>query len=100
MTLALTKEGQFKLETVENNLFYPIDAIYSSPLQELRNPKNHYRATQNKHQATYTDELLEVDLGPWSGLTKKDKKSLSRKATIWEKEPKELSIRRRRNSTN
>ena len=93
----LTKEGQLQAKAVGGIISsIPIDAIYSSPLQRAsETTKIIIKQHQSKLQATYTDELLEVDLGPWSGLTKDELKNLyPEKLTIWEKEPKELSINR------
>ncbi len=93
----LTKEGQSQAEAAGKILSsIPIDAIYSSPLQRAsETTKIILKQHQNKLQTTYTDELLEVDLGPWSGLTKNELKNLyPEKLAIWEKEPKKLSIQR------
>ena len=74
----LTKEGQLQAEAVGKIISsIPIDAIYSSPLQRAsETTKIIIKQHQNKLQAAYTDELLEVDLGPWSGLTKDERTNL------------------------
>ncbi len=93
----LTKEGQLQAEAAGKIISsIPIDAIYSSPLQRAcETTKIILKQHQSKLQANFTDDLLEVDLGPWSGLTKHELKNLyPEKLTIWEKEPKELSITR------
>ena len=93
----LTKEGQSQAEAAGKVLSsIPIDAIYSSPLQRAsETTKIIVKQHKSKLQTTYTDELLEVDLGPWSGLTKNNiKKLFPEELTIWEREPKELSITR------
>ncbi len=93
----LTKEGQLQAEAAGRIISsIPIDAIYSSPLQRAsETTKIIIKQHQKKLQVTYTDDLLEVDLGPWSGLTKDELKKLyPAKLSIWEKEPKELSINR------
>ena len=93
----LTEEGKLQAEEAGKIISsIPIDAIYSSPLQRAsETTKIIINQHQSKLQATYTDDLLEVDLGPWSGLTKNELKSLyPEKLTIWEKEPKELLINR------
>jgi broad specificity phosphatase PhoE len=93
----LTKEGQLQAKAAGKTISsIPIDAIYSSPLQRAAETT---RIIINQHksdlQATYTDELLEVDLGPWSGLTKNEIKNLfPEEIDIWQKEPMELSINR------
>lgn len=69
----LTREGQLQAEAAGKTISsIPIDAIYSSPLQRAsETTRIIIKQHQSELQATYTDELLEVDLGPWSGLTKK-----------------------------
>ncbi len=93
----LTKEGQLQAEAAGEIISsIPIDAVYSSPLQRAsETTKIIIKQHQNKLKATFTDDLLEVDLGSWSGLTKKELKDLyPEQLTTWEKEPKELSINR------
>ncbi len=93
----LTKEGQLQAKAAGEILSsVPIDEIYSSPLQRAsETTKIIINQHQSKLQATYTNELLEVDLGIWSGLTKNEIKSLyPNDLAIWEKQPKELSINR------
>ena len=70
----LTREGQLQAEAAGKTISsIPIDAIYSSPLQRAsETTKIIIKQHQSELQATYTDELLEVDLGPWSGLTKNE----------------------------
>jgi len=91
----LTKEGQLQAEEAGKTISsLPIDAIYSSPLKRAaETTKIIMKHLQRDLHINYTDELLEVDLGNWSGLTKDEVKILHpEKLTIWEKEPKELSI--------
>ena len=91
----LTKEGQLQAEAAGKVISsIPIDAVYSSPLQRAaETTKIIIKQHQSILQATFTDDLLEVDLGAWSGLTKNDLKALyPKQLAIWDKEPKELSI--------
>ncbi|WP_269624440.1 histidine phosphatase family protein [Prochlorococcus marinus] len=93
----LTKEGQSQAEAAGKTLSsIPIDAIYSSPLQRAsETTKIIIKQHQSDLKATFTDELLEVDLGPWSGLTKNEiKNHYPEELAIWQKEPKELTINR------
>ncbi len=93
----LTKEGQLQAEAAGKAISsIPIDAIYSSPLQRAsETTKIIIGQHQNNLLANYTDELLEVDLGPWSGLTKNQIKNLfPEELAIWQKDPKELTISR------
>jgi len=93
----LTKEGQLQAEEAGKIISsIQIDAIYSSPLQRAaETTKIIIKQLQSNLEATYTDDLLEVDLGSWSGLTKDELKNLyPEKLAIWENEPKELSLNR------
>jgi len=93
----LTKEGQLQAEAAGKTISsIPIDAIYSSPLQRAsETTKIIIDQHQSNLQATYTDELLEVDLGPWSGLTKTEiKNHFPDELAIWQEKPKELTINR------
>ena len=91
----LTKEGQLQAEAAGKTISsIPIDAVYSSPLQRAsETTKIIIEQHQRDLQAIYTDELLEVDLGPWSGLTKNEiKNDFPQELSVWQKEPKELTI--------
>ena len=93
----LTKEGQLQAESAGKVISsIQLDAIYSSPLQRAsETTKIIIKQLQSKLSANYTDDLLEVDLGSWSGLTKDELKNLyPEKIAIWEKEPKDLLIER------
>ncbi len=93
----LTKEGQLQAEEAGKIISsIPIDAIYSSPLQRAsETTKIIIKQHQSKLQENYTDDLLEVDLGHWSGLTKDELKNLyPEQLNIWERDPKEFSINR------
>ena len=91
----LTKEGQLQAEAAGKTISsIPIDAIYSSPLQRAsQTTKIIIEQHQRDLKANYTNELLEVDLGPWSGLTKNEiKNHFPEELSIWQKEPKQLTI--------
>ena len=93
----LTKEGQLQAEAAGKTISsIPIDAIYSSPLQRAaETTKIIIKQHKRKPKVTYTDELLEVDLGSWSGLTKNELKiHFPEELAIWQKEPKQLTIKR------
>ena len=93
----LTREGRLQAESAGKIISsVPIDAIYSSPLKRAsETTKIIVKEHQRDLKVTYTDDLLEVDLGPWSGLTKDElRKQYPEEVTIWEKEPKDLSITR------
>ena len=93
----LTKEGQLQAEAAGKTICaIPIDAIYSSPLKRAsKTTEIINNQLKNKLEVLYTNDLLEVDLGTWSGLTKNELKQLyPDKIAIWEKEPRELLISR------
>jgi len=93
----LTKEGQLQAKAAGETISHiPIDAIYSSPLQRAsETTKIIIEQHQNVLKANFTNELLEVDLGNWSGLTKAEiKNRFPEELSIWQKEPKELTISR------
>ena len=93
----LTNEGRLQAEAAGKTISsIPIDAIYSSPLQRAsETTKIIIQQHKQDLEATYTDELLEVDLGPWSGLTKNEiKNQFPGELAIWQKEPNELTISR------
>ena len=93
----LTKEGQLQAEAAGKTISsIPVDAIYSSPLKRAsETTKIIIKQLKDDLQATYTDELLEVDLGPWSGLTKNELKDhFPEELSVWQQTPKELTINR------
>ena len=93
----LTQEGQLQAETTGKTISsIEIDAIYSSPLQRAsETTKIIINQHSSKLEPIYTNNLLEVDLGLWSGLTKDELKKLyPEKIITWEKEPTDLSIER------
>ncbi len=94
----LTKEGQ--LQAIKAGKFLselPITNVYSSPLQRaVETTKGILEQRTKKLKAIYTNDLLEIDLEPWSGLTKDEVKSkFPEEYLTWQKNPKELVIRRK-----
>tara|TARA_B100000700_G_C14965840_1_gene818806 strand:- start:26 stop:1354 length:1329 start_codon:yes stop_codon:yes gene_type:complete len=93
----LTKEGYLQAQAAGETISsISIDAVYSSPLQRASETTkiiiNHH---QDKLEPIYTDNLLEVDLGPWSGLTKNElQKIYPEEIIVWGKDPIKLSIKR------
>jgi len=93
----LTNEGKSQAAAAGETLSsIKIDALYSSPLQRAaETAKIIINKLQNKLEAIYTNDLLEVDLGSWSGLKKEEiNKLYPDELNTWEKEPKELTIKR------
>jgi len=93
----LTKQGQLQAEAAGKTLSsIPIDAVYSSPLQRAsETTKIIIKQHKSDLRATYTDELLEVDLGAWSGLTKSEiKENFPEELATWQKEPNEFTLSR------
>tara|TARA_Y100001968_G_scaffold107986_1_gene97625 strand:+ start:14335 stop:15666 length:1332 start_codon:yes stop_codon:yes gene_type:complete len=93
----LTDEGiKQAVKTGETLSELSIDVVYSSPLQRAAETTKHIlRQHPNKLTPIYTNDLLEVDLGPWSGLTKDEvKNNFPNEYITWQKEPKDLVIQR------
>ena len=94
----LTEEGQAQAVAAGRTLSsIPIDVIYSSPLKRaLETSRIIINQLQKKLEPIFTEDLLEVDLDDWSGLTKDELRKLyPEKLSAWEKEPKDLSIERK-----
>ena len=87
----LTEEGHSQAVAAGRTLSsIPIDAIYSSPLRRASETSRIIiNQLQKKLEPVFTEDLLEVDLDTWSGLTKDELKKLyPEKLSAWEKEPK------------
>ncbi len=93
----LTSEGEAQaFKTGEELAQIPIHAVYSSPLQRAADTaKNILKAMNKELEPIFDKGLLEVDLGPWSGLTINEVISKYPDAyKTWKKEPKELVLKR------
>ena len=94
----LSEEGKLQaIETGKTLADLKIDHVYSSPLQRAaETTKNILKQGNKSLKPIYTNGLLEVDLGEWSGLTKAEVKSNFPEAyRSWRKDPKQLSIKRK-----
>ncbi len=73
-----------------------INHAYSSPLQRAKETTKNILKQQNKEiTPIFTNELLEVDLGHWSGLTQEEVESkYPKEYKTWKQEPKSLIMTR------
>ena len=71
--------------------------VYSSPLQRAAETTKYIlNQREQKIQPIYTNDLLEIDLEPWSGLTKNEVRARFPEAHLtWKNEPKDLIIKRK-----
>ena len=77
------------------------DKIYSSPLVRAAESANSLKKTFNKEQnILFDDNLLEVDLGEWSGLKIEEiKNKFPEIYPIWKNDPENLILKRNDNKT-
>ncbi len=73
-----------------------INSVYSSPLQRAANTTNQILSKfDNPIEPIFDNDLLEVDLGQWSGLTIEEiKTSFPEEYKLWKKEPHRLRLKR------
>ena len=94
----LTEEGKAQaLKAGEALANLNINAVYSSPLQRAAQTTELLIHSINKElRPVLTDDLLEVDLDHWSGLTKRQVESQFPEANeIWKEDAKDLEITRK-----
>ncbi len=79
----------------------PVHSIYSSPLKRAAETTKRIIKERNEEiSPVYTDELLEIDLEPWTGFTKEQVKKLYPEAHFtWQKDPIDLEIKRKNGSS-
>ena len=93
----LTNEGQLQsIETGKLLSNLNISYVYSSPLQRaVETTKGIVSQITTEIIPSYTNDLLEIDLEPWSGLTKEEVKSKFPESFFtWQKNPNDLVIQR------
>ncbi len=93
----LTTEGQrqaSKIGKVLSNL--PINTIYSSPLKRAASTTVNILAEYSKElKPIFDDGLLEIELGPWSGMTADEvKDKFPEIYKTWRTQPEELVLSR------
>ncbi len=98
----LTEEGHqqaSKTGQVLSNL--PINAVYSSPLKRAASTTNNILEASNHNlQPVFDEGLLEIELGPWSGMTADEvKKKYPQVYNTWRTQPEELILTREDGST-
>ncbi len=95
----LTDEGQQQaLRTGEVLKEVPIHAVYSSPLTRAKDTAKSLLLNRNDNcpKISFDDGLLEVDLGPWSGMTIEEVESkFPNEFKKWRKEPRDLVLERK-----
>jgi broad specificity phosphatase PhoE len=74
----------------------PFSAVYSSPLSRARDTAELVVAGRGSHLPVRLEEdLLEVDLGPWSGLARQEvKERFPEEAQLWQRAPETLELER------
>jgi len=93
----LTQEGFLQARHVGKVLKeIEFDNVYSSPLQRAADTtKEILKGRKEVSSIIFDDDLMEVDLGEWSGLTKEEVQSLYPEQYLaWEKDPNELVLRK------
>ncbi|WP_320664139.1 histidine phosphatase family protein [Prochlorococcus sp. MIT 1223] len=98
----LSEEGSFQAsETGKHLSNTPFAGVYSSPLQRaVETTKEILNQREDNHNAIYTDDLLEIDLAPWTGLTKEEVKTrFPEDYLTWQRNPNELVFRRNDGTT-
>ena len=93
----LTPEGISQASKIGESLQgLPIHAIYSSPLKRASDTASELLRVHSKSKNIIIDnDLLEVDLAPWSGLTIEEvKKQFPNAYLTWKKSPSELTLKR------
>tara|TARA_Y100001968_G_scaffold292474_1_gene297700 strand:+ start:12999 stop:14330 length:1332 start_codon:yes stop_codon:yes gene_type:complete len=75
----------------------PLETVYSSPLQRASQTTYEILKQRDQHlEPVFTDDLLEIDLEPWSGLTKDEVALKFPEAQMtWQKDPKNLVLKRK-----
>ncbi len=73
-----------------------LSAAYSSPLRRAAHTANHLLETQGQGlSAELRDDLLEIDLEPWSGLLRQDlRERFPEQEALWRRAPHTLELQR------
>ena len=91
----LTDEGiEQAIETGKALAKVPIDAVFSSPLKRAKETTLKI-LSENKQslKPIFDEDLLEIELGHWSGLTAEEVKKKSEETyNLWKDEPENLRI--------
>ena len=77
------------------------DKVYSSPLvRAAETAKAIVKLFKREHNIIFDNNLLEVDLNSWSGLTIDEiKKKYQESYQVWRNNPENLTLRRKDNKT-
>ncbi|MEB3333334.1 MAG: histidine phosphatase family protein, partial [Synechococcaceae cyanobacterium] len=93
----LTEEGARQARrTGEALADIPLTAVYSSPLRRARDTTELLlQAHGSRLQPNFSDDLLEIDLEPWSGLLRSELIRLDPEAErLWRLQPHRLELQR------
>ena len=97
----LTKEGYFQAESAGNVLNeIDFEAIYSSPLiRAAETAKTIEKSLKKNYKINFDENLLEVNLERWSGLTINEiKKNYPDDYLNWKNDPENLSLKNKENN--
>ena len=74
----------------------PLQAVYSSPLRRAADTSRHLLSAHGQGlEPELRDDLLEIDLEPWSGLRRDDlRQSFPQQEAIWRQAPHTLELER------
>ncbi len=98
----LTEEGKSQAaKTGEILKEVSIEAIYSSPLQRAKETTNSLlKELEKPIEPIFDNDLLEVDLAPWTGLTTEQvKKKFPKEYQTWKVDPRKLELKRTDNGS-
>ncbi len=93
----LTVEGKQQASQLGKALAdLKMDAVYSSPLQRAADTAKYLlKEHANSYKPIFDDELMEIDLGLWSGLTINEvKEKFPEEYNTWKQKPNDLTLKR------
>jgi broad specificity phosphatase PhoE len=94
---SLTEEGLEQAQRAGEALAgLPFEAVYSSPLRRARHTAEALLASQGKGlTALFDDDLLEIDLAPWTGLRVDELREQDPQGErLWRHAPEQLELQR------
>lgn len=94
---ALTDMGERQARAAGEALAeVPFDAVYSSPLRRARDTARHLLEAQGRGlRPVFDDDLLEIDLAPWSGLLRRElRERFPAQEAAWRSAPHTLELER------
>jgi phosphoserine phosphatase len=94
---ALTPEGvEQALATGRALADLPLQAVYSSPLRRAADTCRHLLSSHGQAiEPQFSDQLLEIDLEPWSGLRRDElRQRFPQQEALWRQAPHSLELER------